>query len=106
MNDKELRMVRMVEWMKDGGLPEPEYEEELGEFSVYFYKDIYAEQNLRNMRLNERQTKMVVYLKEGRNITNKEYQKLYEAKNDKQPLPGRNAIQIEHWRQRSTWPSS
>ena len=47
MNDEELKMVRVVEWMKEAGLPEPGYKEELGGFSVYFYKDIYTEENLR-----------------------------------------------------------
>ena len=68
--------VRMVEWMKEAGLPEPEYKEELGGFSVYFYKDIYTEENLRKMELNERQIKAVMYVKEKEKITNKEYQKL------------------------------
>jgi len=66
--------VRMVEWMKEAGLPEPEYKEEMGGFSVYFYKDIYTEENLRKLGLNERQIKAVFYLKEKGKITNKEYQ--------------------------------
>ena len=66
--------VRMVEWMKEAGLPEPEYKEELGGFSVYFYKDIYTEENLRKIGLNERQIKAVMYVKEKGKITNKEYQ--------------------------------
>jgi len=66
--------VRMVEWMKEADLPEPEYKEELGGFSVYFYKDIYTEENLRGMGLNERQIKAVIYVKEKGRITNKEYQ--------------------------------
>jgi len=68
--------VRMVEWMKEAGLPEPEYKEELGGFSVYFYKDIYTEDNLRKMKLNERQIKAVMYVKEKEKIANKEYQEL------------------------------
>lgn len=50
----------MVEWMKDARLREPEYIEKLGGFYVYFHKDIYAEQNLRRMELNGRQTKVAV----------------------------------------------
>ncbi len=68
--------VRMVEWMMEAGLPEPEYKEEMGGFSVYFYKDIYTEENLRKMGLNERQIKAVMYVKTNKKITNKEYQKL------------------------------
>jgi len=68
--------VRMVQWMKDAGLPEPEYKEEMDGFSVYYYKDIYAEENLRKMGLNQRQIKAVMYIKEKGRITNKEYQAL------------------------------
>ena len=68
--------VRMVEWMKEAGLPEPEYKEELGGFSVYFYKDVYIEENLRKMEVNERQIKAVMYVKEKGRITNREYREL------------------------------
>jgi len=37
-------------------------------------KDIYTEENLRKMGLNERQIKAVMYVKEKGKITNKEYQ--------------------------------
>jgi ATP-dependent DNA helicase RecG len=67
---------RVVELCKEYGLPEPEYKEEFGGFSVYFYKDIYTEENLRKMGLNERQIKSVIYVKEKGKITNKEYQEL------------------------------
>lgn len=73
--------VRIVEWMKDADLPEPEYKEEMGGFSVYFYKDIYTEENLRKMGLNERQIKAVMYVKEKGRITNKEYQELNNVSN-------------------------
>ncbi len=65
---------RMVQLCKEQGLPEPEYKEESGGFSVYFYKDIYAGENLRKMGLNERQIRAVMYVKEKGKITNKEYQ--------------------------------
>jgi len=69
----------MVEWMKEAELPEPEYKEGKGGFSVYFYKDAYTEENLRKMGLNERQIKAVGYVKEKGKITNKEYQKLSDV---------------------------
>lgn len=43
---------------------------------VVFYKDIYTEENLRKMGLNERQIKAVLYVKEMGKITNKEYQRI------------------------------
>lgn len=54
------------------GLPEPQFEEYQG-FRVIFRKDIYTEEYLRNLGLNERQIKAVMYAKEKGKITNKEY---------------------------------
>ncbi len=71
--------VRMVEWMKEAGLPEPDYKEELGGFSVYFCKDIYTQNNLRRMELNEQQIKAVMYVKEKGRIANRKYQELWNT---------------------------
>lgn len=57
-------------------MPEPEFKEEFGGFSIYFYKDIFTEENLRKIGLNERQIKAVMYIKEKGKITNKEYQEI------------------------------
>ena len=67
---------RIIDNMKSAGLPEPEFKEEMGGFSVYFRKDIYTEEYLRKLGLNERQIKAVMYVKERGKITNKEYQEL------------------------------
>ncbi len=67
---------RIMDSIKSVGLPEPEFKEEMGGFSVYFRKDIYTEEYLRKMGLNERQIKAVMYVKEKGRITNKEYQEL------------------------------
>jgi len=68
--------IKIIDECKKAGLPEPEFKEEFGGFSIYFYKDIYTEENLRKMGLNERQIKAVLYVKEKKKITNKEYQEL------------------------------
>jgi ATP-dependent DNA helicase RecG len=47
-----------------------------GGFSVIFRKDVYTEDYLRTLGLNERQIEAVVYVKEKERITNKEYQEL------------------------------
>lgn len=60
------------------GLPEPHFEEYQG-FRVIFRKDIYTEDYLRNIGLNERQIKAVMYVKEKGKITNKEYQQLTDV---------------------------
>lgn len=66
--------IKITDECKKAGLPEPEFKEEFGGFSVYFYKDIYIDENLRKMGLNQRQIKAVMYVKEKGKITNKEYQ--------------------------------
>ncbi|RJS80480.1 transcriptional regulator [Methanophagales archaeon] len=54
------------------GLPEPQFEEYQG-FKVTFRKDIFTEEYLHKLGLNERQIKAVRYVKEKGKITNKEY---------------------------------
>jgi len=71
--------IKMINLCKESGLPEPDfinYERGIGAFSVIFCKDIYTEENLRKMGLNERQIKAVMYMKEKGRITNREYQKI------------------------------
>jgi ATP-dependent DNA helicase RecG len=68
--------IKIADELKKAGLPEPEFKEEFGGFAVYFYKDIYTEENLRKIGLNERQIQAVMYVKERGKITNTEYQKL------------------------------
>ncbi|MBM4146066.1 MAG: transcriptional regulator [Nitrospira sp.] len=68
--------IKIINECKKAGLPEPEFKEEFGGFSVCFYKDIYTEEILRKMGLNDRQIKAVKYLKERGKITNREYQEL------------------------------
>ncbi len=68
--------IGIVESFKKAGLPEPEYKEEQCGFSVYFYKDIYTEENLQKMGLNDRQIKAVWLIKEKGKITNRAYREL------------------------------
>ena len=60
------------------GLPEPQFEERQG-FRVIFRKDVYSEEYLSQLGLNERQIKAVMYVKEKGRITNKEYQEINEV---------------------------
>ena len=64
---------KMQQYCLDAELPEPVFEEHQG-FHVVFLKDIYNENYLRSLNLNERQIKAVMYVKENGKITNKEYQ--------------------------------
>ena len=70
---------KMQRACKKAGLPEPHFEEYQG-FRVIFRKDIYTEEYLHNLGLNERQIKAVMYVKEKGKITNKEYQDLNAVK--------------------------
>jgi ATP-dependent DNA helicase RecG len=61
----------------EAGIPEPQFEEYQG-FRVIFRGDLYTEEYLRSLGLNERQIKAVKYAREKGMITNTEYQKLNE----------------------------
>jgi len=58
------------------GIPAPHFAEYQSGFLVEFRKNIYTEEYLRQLGLNERQIKAVMYVKERGRITNKEYQEL------------------------------
>jgi ATP-dependent DNA helicase RecG len=60
------------------GLPEPLYYYDMSGFWVVFRKDTYNEQSLKELGLNDRQIKAVLYVKEKGKITNAEYQKINE----------------------------
>jgi len=85
--------VKVVDWMKEAGLPEPEYREGEAGFSVYLYKDKYTEENLRKMGLSDRQIKAIRYVKEKGKITNKEYQ---ELSNVSKPTATRDLSNLEN----------
>jgi len=72
--------TRIVSLCIEHGLPEPEFKEEFGGFTVELWKDIYNEERLRKLGLYERQIKAVLYVKERGKITNKEYQNITGVK--------------------------
>jgi ATP-dependent DNA helicase RecG len=59
-------------------LPEPDFIEEYGVFKTVLYKSKWNEEKLKKMELNDRQIKVISYLREKEKITNKEYQELNE----------------------------
>jgi len=67
---------RIMDSLKEANLPEPEFKEEFAGFSIYLRKDYYTEERLKEMGLNNRQIKAVMYVKEKGKITNKEYQEI------------------------------
>lgn len=82
---------------QEAGLPEPIFEESWGGVMVTFLKDIYTEEYLKNLNLNERQIKALLYIKENGKITNSDYQSINAtshrtAARDLQELVDRNFI--------------
>jgi len=65
---------KIINWCKDWGLPEPEFGISGSSISLKFRKDIFTEEYLRQLGLNERQIKAVMYVKERGKIANREYQ--------------------------------
>jgi len=68
--------IKIIELCKQNGIPLPDFREINGGLSIIFRKDIFTEEYLRNLGLNKRQIKAVMYAKEKGKITNKEYQEL------------------------------
>ncbi len=71
--------TRIVEACVNAGLPEPIFEEQKSGFMITFLKDIFNEELLIRMGLNDRQIKAVLYMKKHGKITNKQYQLLTGA---------------------------
>ncbi|GHT18294.1 ATP-dependent DNA helicase [Bacteroidia bacterium] len=73
--------IRIIETCKEAGLPDPELTERDGGFLVTLFKNNLTEEQLKNLGLNERQIKAVLYVKEKGKITNKEYQEINKISN-------------------------
>ena len=71
--------LKIINSCKEAGLPEPEMKESDGGFLVTIFKDIYTEEQLKKLGLNERQMKAVLFLKENKKITNKDYQRINDT---------------------------
>lgn len=66
---------------ENAGLPQPEFIDNSGSFTVIFKKDVYTPEKLKQLGLNERQIKAIYYMNENKKITNKEYQELNKTNN-------------------------
>jgi ATP-dependent DNA helicase RecG len=67
---------KMMNYCKEAEIPIPNYSFESPDFLVEFRKDIYHEEYLIELGLNERQIKAVLFVKENGKVTNSEYQDL------------------------------
>lgn len=69
---------KMMNYCQEAGIPLPNYFFEGSNFLVEFKKDIYSEEYLSGLGLNERQVKAVLFTKEKGKISNSDYQQLNE----------------------------
>ena len=69
--------VRVIDWMKEAGLPEPDFQETMGGFSVYFNKDVFNIDDLKKKGFNERQIRAVSLVRERGEISIAELQVIY-----------------------------
>ncbi len=89
--------IKIVEQCQKHGLPIPEFKNDGSDFWITFKKDIFNKRDLENLKLNERQIKAVLYVKEKGKISNKEYQILNNcsrntASNDLSELLKKNIL--------------
>jgi ATP-dependent DNA helicase RecG len=63
-------------------VPRPEFNEQEHGFQVVFRKDIYHEENLRAMGLNERQVRGLLYVKERGKISNRVYREINDVSDE------------------------
>lgn len=98
----------ILEACKDAGLPEPVIEENQGGISIVFLKDIYTEEYLKSLGLDEPFRKVLLFIKENGSITNTDYQNLFnvskrKSTNDLQYLVNENFIEKVGTRGRGTF---
>jgi len=67
---------KMQNLCTNAGIPRPDFKEFQQGFQVEFRKDIYTEEYLRGLGLNERQQKAVYHVKTAGKITNQELREL------------------------------
>ncbi len=68
---------RMIDACKKMKIPEPEFQEKYGGFTITFRKDISIEDYLSGLELNQRQIKAVSQIKLKGSITNQEYRQFF-----------------------------
>lgn len=71
--------IKIIEQCKEHGLPKPDFQNNGKDFWVIFKKDIYNKESLKKLKLNERQIKAVLFIKEKGEISNKDYQEICQV---------------------------
>jgi len=68
--------VKIIDECKKAGLPDPIFAQDSGGIKITFLKDIFNEDYLKKLMLNDRQMKAILYIQQYGKITNTEYQKI------------------------------
>ena len=68
--------VEMIKQCKANGLPEPGFTQKMGHFVTTIWRDIFTEEYISKLGLNERQLKAIRYVKEHLKINNKDYREI------------------------------
>jgi ATP-dependent DNA helicase RecG len=71
--------VDMIALCREGGLPEPEFRQDGGQFVMTLWRDWLTDSVIPSLNLNERQREVLNFLKINRRISNADYQKLTGA---------------------------
>lgn len=71
--------IKIIEICEASGLPSPTYNYKGHDFWVTFRKNIYNQEYLEHLGLNQRQISAIIYIKSKGKISNKEYQKLVKT---------------------------
>lgn len=92
-------ITKIIDTCKAAGLPEPIIENLAGGIQITLQKDIYTEDYLNRLSLNERQVQAVLFAKREKKINNKKYQQLFDvsritATRDLSDLVGRGILKI------------
>ena len=70
------RFNKIMEWCKDWGLAEPDFEFTGTSLIITLWKSKLTDRYLDSLELNERQRKAIDYMKEHKRITSKKYAEL------------------------------
>jgi ATP-dependent DNA helicase RecG len=68
--------IRMRNACRDQGLPDPEFESTPSTFTVTLRRDVFSDENLRRMGMNERQIRALHFVRQNGSISNSQYQSL------------------------------
>lgn len=89
----------MIKQCRKEWLPEPEFQQKMGSFVTIIWRNIYTDEYLDMLDLNDRQKRAVKYVKEQGSISNSEYCNLFSvsrktATNDLVNLLNKNILDI------------